>query len=197
MFFFYLYLGHLLADYIFQPTLLVEWKHRSRWGLFTHALVHFLVTTLLAYIYTANYLSIVLGAFLAATHYFIDIFKVTHDQKHQHTHLAYWNDQFAHFLVIMTTALVISRFPELIKVRLVDWSNLFDAFYFSPVFVTYSCIAIFSTLTIEYSFYRIKQNSSKKKILLSGRHMLKRLFLASLVYIGLLFSLVPSVGFNL
>lgn len=196
MFFFYLYLAHLLSDYLLQPHSLVEWKHRSRWGIFTHALIHFLVTTLLVYLYTASYYSILLGLGLAASHFIIDVFKVSHDEKHHHTHLAYWSDQFAHFLVIMAVVLIIARFPGLFKIRPVDWTNLFDAFYFSPVFVTYSCLAIFSTLTIEYSYFRVKQNNTKTPAQLSGSQMIKRLFLATLIYIGLLFSLVPSVGFN-
>lgn len=199
MFFFYLYLGHLISDYLLQPNTLIEWKKRSRWGIFVHAGVHFLVTTLLAYLYTDSYYSILLAAGIASCHFVIDCLKVDHDNRKNHTQLAYWTDQLAHFLTVTLAFLVALKLPGIFGVRNVDWNSIFQTFYFSPVFVTYSCVAIFSTLTVEYGFFVVKKNATRKSAAdqasLSTRHMIKRLFLATLIYVGLLFSLVPSVGF--
>ncbi len=200
MLFFYLYLAHLISDYLLQPGTLVAWKKRSRWGIIMHATIHFLVTTLLAYIYTGSYYSIFLGLGIAACHFVIDCLKVDHINRSKHSYSAYWADQFAHFITIGIVYLIATRLPEFFSVKMVDWNNYFEAIYFSPIFITYSCLAIFSTLTIEYSFFLVKKGrgktSSAQNTALSKRNMMKRLFLATLIYVGLLFSLVPSVGFN-
>lgn len=194
MIFFYLLLAHLISDYLLQPGTLVAWKNRSRYGVAVHASIHFLVTALILYLYTGTAYSLFLALGIASVHFIIDCIKATYDQKTQHSQLAYWSDQTAHYLTLAVACLMSRQWPETFQMRAADWQNYFDALFFNPVLITFSCLAIFVTLTVEFSFWRERKN--KKAALLNRQHMLKRLFLATLVYIGLLFALVPSVGFN-
>lgn len=192
MIFFYLLLAHLISDYLLQPSTLVAWKNRSRYGVAVHASIHFLVTSLILYLYTGHFYGFFLALGIATVHFVIDCVKASYDRKTKHNQLAYWTDQLAHYLTIAVAYAFSRQWPDFFQSRAVNWQNAFDLIYFNPVFITFFCLAIFVTLTIEFSFWH--ERKSKKTTLLNRQHMLKRLFLATLIYIGLLFSLVPSVG---
>lgn|GEM_PF-7012711 len=197
MLIFYLILAHLISDYLLQPGTLVAWKNRSRWGVGVHATVHFLVTFLIGYLYTGHYFYPAIVAFaIAAIHFCIDCVKASYDKSTKYSQLAYWTDQVAHFLTITAAYFVTTQWPTIFLRKANIVQSYFDQVFFNPIFVTFSCLAIFSTLTIEFSFWHDRIRQSKKTVLLNRQHMLKRLFLVTVIYIGLLFALVPSVGFN-
>lgn len=194
MLFFYLLFAHLVSDYLLQPDYLVDWKNNSKWGLVTHSIIHFLSYLFIIYIYTGNYQVITLAAMLTIFHYVIDSIKALHDRKGKDTVLSYWIDQSAHYLSILLITILAWQFNGIFTARSFSLDSTVEVLFFNPLFITYISVIIFSTLTIEYSFY--KRRKKENKPALNRKNMIKRLFIASLIYIGLLFALVPGVGFH-
>lgn len=199
MIFLYALLAHLIADYLLQPANLVDWKNKSLKGVFVHASIHFLITTLTLYLLTGNALVILLALGIAIAHFCIDTVKAHYEKSDRNHYLDYWLDQLSHLVTIFLGNLiaqyylfqitVIPEFPN---------QNLWQMLFFNPALIGFLIVAIFSTLTIEYSHnYLIPAKSKTGKVKkLNQQAMVKRLFLASLIYIGLLFSFIPSMSFS-
>lgn len=194
MLFFYFLFAHLVSDYILQPDILVEWKNRSKWGVLTHALIHFLFTTLVLVLYTGHLQVAFLALLVAIFHFVIDSTKAGYDQHHQNTTVSYWIDQVVHYLSMLVISLLALQFNGLLGPRTYQYSNYFDLLFFNPVVITFTSMAIFITLTMEYSHYKRRAKYTDAHPLLNRKNMIRRLFLATLIYFGLLFALVPSVG---
>lgn len=197
MLFLYLFLGHLIADYLLQPNSLVAWKHRSINGVAVHASVHVLVTTLLLYLYTGKAEVFFVALIIGVMHFFIDSIKASHDQKSKHPKTAYWIDQCAHYLSLLIGLTVASLYPDSFTIRIFADTSIGQAIFvtlFNPLVVSYYSLAIFSTFTIEYSYYKDRSKTSAKGPILNYRRMLERLFLTTLIFLGLVFSFIPSVG---
>lgn len=192
MLFFYLLFAHLVSDYLLQPDYLVDWKNNSKWGLITHSIIHFLSYLFVIYLYTGHYQVITLAVMLTIFHYVIDSIKALHDRKGKDTVLSYWIDQGGHYLSILLITILVWQFNGIFVARSFSLENPFEVLFFNPLFITYLSVVIFSTLTIEYSYYKRRQREHEPA--LNKKSMIKRLFIASLIYIGMLFALVPSVG---
>jgi Protein of unknown function (DUF3307) len=195
MLYFYLLLAHLVSDYLLQPSNLVEWKSKSKVGILTHTLIHFLFSTIILYMYTANLQVMILALLLASMHFLIDRGKALHDRKSQRTILSYWVDQGFHYLSIFLVSLIAWQFNGNFDARSINFGNPIENLFFNPAIIIYISVAIFFTLTIEYAHF--KKGKSKKTNTLNAKNMIRRLFLVTLVYIGLLFALVPSMGVHL
>lgn len=196
MLFFYFLFAHLVSDYILQPDNLVEWKSRSKWGVFMHVIIHFLFTTLVLFLYTGHLQVAALALLVAIFHFTIDSAKAAHDQRSENTLISYWFDQAAHYLSLLLVTLLSFQFNGIFAARTHIYSNYFDLLFFNPVIITFLSLAIFMTLGIEYSHYKQRGKYTNAHPLLNRRNMIRRLFLASIIYFGLLFALVPSVGIN-
>lgn len=196
MLFLYLYLGHQLADYIFQPSRLIIWKKNSPWGIFAHSLVHFIIISLLAYLYTGNFTVLFWGLIIGISHFLIDSVKLNSNKKSQKNSkiLHYWLDQLAHIFVLALTTFFVN-YKGYLSMREVNWQNIFDAFYFNTFLITYVSVAIFATLTIEYSTFNENMIGENKKDKLDKSKMLKRLFIVTLIYLIFFLSFTPGVGF--
>ncbi|MCC6643502.1 DUF3307 domain-containing protein [Candidatus Peregrinibacteria bacterium] len=197
MLFLYLFLGHLIADYLLQPHALVAWKNRSLVGVAVHASVHVLVETLLLYLYTGSAEVFYLALLIGVMHFIIDSLKASHDRNSKHSQFTYWIDQCLHYLSLMITLIVASHFPEYFHSRAFIQGPILEQLYvlfFNPLLVSYLCLVIFSTLTIEYSFYKDRQKTKGKVPPLNYKHMIERLLLTTIIFLGLILSFVPSVG---
>jgi hypothetical protein len=192
MLYFYLLFAHLLSDYILQPDNLVEWKNRSPWGLLVHSLIHFLCANLLLFLYTGQWQVVFLALLAALFHFVIDGAKAAHDQGGKGGKLSYWLDQLAHYLSILLITLLAWRMDGAFAQRAWLFDNPLDQLYFNPVAITFACLAIFITLTVEYSHYQNRLRNGHPPLNL--KNMIRRLFLASIVYFGLLFAIAPGVG---
>ncbi|MBD3328686.1 DUF3307 domain-containing protein [Candidatus Peregrinibacteria bacterium] len=82
----HLYLAHLIADFPLQPMPLVEWKHKSLWGVFVHSLIHLatMVVITIPFIGTPGLYAVLLGIFVI--HFFVDAIKVE-AEKHTNKQL--------------------------------------------------------------------------------------------------------------
>ncbi len=197
MLFLYLFLGHLIADYLLQPNSLVAWKLRSLNGVGVHASIHVLVTTLLLYLYSGHAEVFFVALLIGILHFFIDSIKASHDQKSKHPKIAYWVDQFAHYLSLAIGLAFAAQFPAYFANRVFSDTSIAQSAFvmlFNPINVAYFSLAIFSTFTIEYSYYKDRSKAGSKGSVLNYRRMLERLFLTTLIFLGLVFSFIPSVG---
>ena len=183
----YLLLGHFIADFLLQPNSLVAWKNRSWYGVLVHVTVHFLTTGILLYFYSQRLECWYLAFSIAFCHFFIDLFKATHQAKNKHAMLAYWGDQILHYLSI----LLVFYFGQSLQITSIGilLSNTIYQSFISPFLLVYLSTSIFITLTIEYSFYRDRLQFAKNTPPLNTHHMITRLFWFTLIYLGLLFSL--------
>jgi type IV secretory pathway VirB3-like protein len=185
----YLFLGHFIADYPLQPNKLVAWKNRSWKGVSVHVSIHFLVTSLLLYIYLPTVAVILISLPVALIHFLIDSIKAAHERKHRHSALAYWVDQGFHFLSLIAVYLLGAKFV-LAQTRPVIFTGVTSPFlslYANPALLIFLSLSIFITLAIEYSRYKDRHKTTKNLAPLNKKAMIKRLFFLSLIYIGLLF----------
>ena len=99
----YLILAHLLADFVLQPSKLVLWKIRSKYGVFVHVLVHFVINiiVLLPFILNGYYWPIVAAFVICFAHFWIDQAKISYDLSHDKKVMAFLTDQLIHLLTIM------------------------------------------------------------------------------------------------
>lgn len=198
MIFLYAILAHLIADYLLQPAILVDWKNRSLRGVFMHASIHFLVTTLLLYLLTGNYRVIFLSIGISIAHFCIDTVKAHYEKSKRNHYFDYWLDQLCHYSSIFLGNLIAQNFlNQNFHIPPFENQNIAQILFFNPALIGFLIIAIFSTLTIEYSHNCLSTKTIKpNQIILDKSAMIRRLFLASLIYIGFLFSFIPSMGLS-
>ena len=106
-----IFIAHLVADFLFQPTWLVKLKEKSIKGITIHALIHALVLALLSMAEFPNY--IILIAFI---HGIIDYVKIHYFKTFFKFELSFLIDQLIHLitLVILNDAVYLSpRFVDL------------------------------------------------------------------------------------
>lgn len=98
-----LILASLLADFVFQPRQLVEWKSRSRAGLLAHGAVHF-VLLLVVGVGQWSGQFLILAVALVIAHLMVDVAKIRLDRRFQG---GYWpvatflGDQALHLAAIV------------------------------------------------------------------------------------------------
>ena len=109
-----IFLGHLLADFVFQTQRLVDEKRAGKWsGYFLHGLIHYLsALVLVGFFLKASALSVktyIVLLLLAAVHLLIDFAKMrlTASSRLRDGSLAYVADQFAHFLTVVFAAWIL------------------------------------------------------------------------------------------
>ncbi|MBD3360560.1 DUF3307 domain-containing protein [Candidatus Peregrinibacteria bacterium] len=152
----YLILAHLLGDFIFQPTKLVEWKIKKKKGIFIHSLIHFLITAilLLPFLIAGYFWLLIIIFAISFIHFFIDSTKVKYGIKNRKNGKAkpFIIDQIFHFLVIFIAYLAISdieiTFPE----------TLFYKVYTDARVITLAYIIVFVILLI--GIFRFKKKPS-------------------------------------
>lgn len=92
-----LFISHLLADFLLQPTWLVKWKEKSFNGTVVHSLIH--AAVILALIGSKNIAAIAAIIFIAATHGIIDHIKINVPKKSFER--AFALDQIVHAVILL------------------------------------------------------------------------------------------------
>lgn len=105
----YAILSHLLADFVFQPGKLVQWKQHSKWGVLFHVAVHFLILLLVfsPFLLVGDTWLIYFSLGICFFHFFIDMLKVWYDNNHSKKLTPFLVDQFAHLSTILGAMLVV------------------------------------------------------------------------------------------
>lgn len=97
-----LFLSHIVADFLLQPTNLVLFKQRHKAGVILHAAIH--AGTMYLLILPKNF---TLGAVIlaiAVIHGLIDVLKIRYQKKNAGFNLPFLFDQLAHAAVLIAAA---------------------------------------------------------------------------------------------
>jgi hypothetical protein len=197
MIFLYALLAHLIADYLLQPANLVAWKNISAKGVFVHASIHFLLTTILLYLITGQYQVVFVALAISLAHFCIDSVKARFEKQKRNHYLDYWLDQLCHYFSILLGTSLAAPYLQIHQQISSSGQFYWNYLFLNPALAGFLIISIFSTLTLEYSHLYLQPKRVKKSFKLNRRAMLQRLFISSLIYIGLLFSFIPGAGFSL
>ena len=95
-----LLLAHLIADFLFQPNSWV--KHKNQYGIKSVKLFyHILIVTLLSVLFTLDYFTWEIPAFIFGFHYLIDLGKIHLKPTSVNNLIWFLLDQFVHLLLIL------------------------------------------------------------------------------------------------
>ena len=138
-------LVHLLGDFLFQPAKLVDWKIKSKWGTFTHVLIHALLGTLILLPFILNghfeIIYAILGINIA--HFFIDNAKINYALTHDAKIKPFIIDQLLHVIILYIAYLYVR-------------DNAYD-FYFSINQITLVFFIILSITVVKILHFKKKR----------------------------------------
>jgi hypothetical protein len=184
----YLLLAHLIGDYPLQPILVYNWKTKSWHGVLFHVFIHLIVTTIFLTVYLASITAIKLALILCVIHFIIDYTKTSTEKYTKNYIVTYWLDQSCHLVSIMIVSLLAFKWnvqPESFanqNIPLISW-------FFEQAIILYFSLVVFLSYTIEYgSFQKKRQLGLQAKAKFNKKAIVKRLFIGTLIYIGLLFA---------
>lgn len=105
-----LFVAHLVADFLLQPTWLVEWKDKKNTGIVFHSFIHLIMATVLFWPQSID--AAILVASGAILHGLIDHIKITSQHEKVSYNTAFIFDQLAHFFVLFTIGILLSPAPQ-------------------------------------------------------------------------------------
>ena len=92
-----IFIAHLVADFLFQPTWLVKWKKRSSKGIIVHASIHAAILAVL--VIPQTFLAAAIILIIALTHGIIDHIKISLPKKSFEP--AFLFDQVIHAAILL------------------------------------------------------------------------------------------------
>lgn len=92
-----IFIAHLIADFLLQPTWLVKWKKENAKGIIVHALIH--ATILAALIIPQTFFAFAVISIIAFTHGIIDHIKISLPKKSFER--AFTLDQIVHAVILL------------------------------------------------------------------------------------------------
>jgi hypothetical protein len=176
----YLVLAHLLADFIFQPSKLVIWKIRSKYGVLVHVLVHFVMNLIVLSPFIANgyYWPIGASFMVCFAHFWIDQAKINYDLKHDKKVLAFLIDQLMHLLVMM----IVYFFVQNLSLSL-PAGDFYSIYSDIRVIIFFSFLILCSSAVEIYHFQKVRERKHDATLRLHPRNIALRIFVFTLVYI--------------
>lgn len=176
----YLILSHLLADFIFQPTKLVLWKIKSKYGVFVHVLVHFVVNLLVLspFIVNGYYWPIGAAFVVCFAHFWIDQAKISYDLRHDKKVLAFLIDQLMHLLVMM----LVYFFVQHLTLSL-PTGNFYSIYSDIRVIIFFSFLILCSSAVEIYHFQKIRERKHDATLKLHPRNIALRIFVFAITYV--------------
>ena len=174
MVFLYLLLGHFLSDFVFQPTKLMTWKHKSWKGVIFHAFVHFAVYLLIIFPLLRNFTAVLVLLIIAATHFLIDSIKINVEKKNKHFMMLFFLDQIIHITILGIGYAYINSLSL----------KLFTDFYPGPYVSVYIILGIILTYCVEIvQFQGLRKQQPHAGFKPDFHKMLKRLAIFSFFYV--------------
>ena len=191
MIFSYFLLAHLLADFVFQPAKLVQWKMKSMLGTLVHVLIHFVVSAiiLLPFILNGYHWLLLIIAGITTVHFIIDQAKINYDLKHDQKVKPFIIDQLLHLLTILI-AFEFIRDKEFILPN----TNSFYEFYANTDIITFlSFIVVVSTVVEVFNFQKKREKNDNAKLKINSDQVLGRIIVFTVIYA---FSMILSFYFS-
>ncbi len=177
----YLILGHLLGDFVFQPSKLVVWKNRSIAGLSVHILIHLTINFLILLpLIFQNPWIITLVLTIYATHFLIDHAKISYESKTKPKNNLppFLIDQILHFLVIAIAIIAATKSNYTIQTADI---HLYYTMLETPIFLSLLIVAT-NGLTI----YQYESARTKTKVnFLSEQNLTRATILLAIFYLYL------------
>lgn len=121
-----LFSAHLIADFLLQPTWLVQWKEKHVTGVVVHAAIHSICMSLL--VMPSNFSTAVLIVLVAILHGWIDHLKISYQKRRKGFAKPFLVDQFAHFVVLAAASAALPE-PLAIDSLSVRWMTGVFLFY--------------------------------------------------------------------
>jgi len=110
-----LIIAHLLADFIFQPTKLIEWKKRHFLGVIVHVLIFALLALILLAPFLIYWETWVVVAAVSLVHFLTDKLKISLLKKYDEYMLPFIVDQLVHLGSIVIGAQFIPKVEFIIS----------------------------------------------------------------------------------
>ena len=176
----YLILAHLLADFVFQPTKLVLWKIRSKYGVLVHVLVHFVVNLIVLspFIINGHYWPIGAAFVICFLHFWIDQAKISYDLDHDKKIMAFLMDQLIHLLVMMVVYFFVQNFTLTLPL-----SSFYQFYADIRIVIFFSFLILCSSAVEIYRFQKVREKKHNATLKMHPRNIALRIFVFSLVYI--------------
>jgi hypothetical protein len=175
----YLIVAHLLADFVFQPSKLVLWKIRSKYGVLVHVLVHFVINLLVLspFILNGHYWTIWAAFIVCFVHFWIDQAKINYDLRHDKKVMAFLLDQLMHLAVMVLVYLFFRN--ETLSLP----SGSFYSIY-SDIRVTifFSFLILCGSAVEIYRFQKIREKKHDAMLKLNSKDIALRILVFTLVY---------------
>lgn len=187
----YLILGHLLGDFVFQPTKLVMWKRKSLLGGAVHALVHFVINIIILFpfILSEGMWIVLVPLGISTVHFFIDHAKINYDLKHDDKVRPFIIDQMFHLAAILLAYLVIFNIQFHLP------RNIFYQIYTDVKNVYFFSFLVFVTSVIEiYRYQKEREKDKKAQLTLHTNQMMLRVLVFSLIYILFMVLILLAFG---
>jgi hypothetical protein len=137
----YLFLGHFIADYLFQPGILVAYKKNNFLGILIHGFIHLGVNLMLLspFLGSKKVLQGILALFVI--HMIFDQAKISLQKAHPHWNRfwVYFNDQLAHFISIVVIGIGFMGYTDAVM------KEPFLSFYTNEALLVYLLSLVLTT----------------------------------------------------
>ena len=157
---FYLIMGHLLGDFVFQPNSLIKWKFKSWKGTLVHSFVISFFSGVLLFPYLGNSKAWLLLGLMCLGHFAQDCIKVAY-MKTERGAAAIWPffiDQMLHILLICLLG------AEFNSLSMINLPTSFLNVYLSENLVIFGILDITFTFALDilkFELYRVKHGQAK------------------------------------
>jgi len=176
----YLILAHLLADFVFQPTRLVLWKMKSKYGVLVHVLVHFTINLLVLspFIINGYYWPILAAFVICFAHFWIDQAKISYDLKHDKKVMAFLMDQLMHLLTIMLVYFFVQNLTLNLPIK-----GFYAIYSDIRIVIFFSFLILCSSVVEIYHFQKIREKKRDATLKFHPRNIFLRILVFTLVYV--------------
>lgn len=104
-----LFTAHLVADFLLQPTWLVDLKNKRAAGVILHSAIHAAVLTLLVWPNRLNFWIYLLA--IGISHGVIDYVKIQYGKRHPEFGIPFILDQAAHLVILIVMSFFVPFHP--------------------------------------------------------------------------------------
>lgn len=144
-----LIIAHLLADFIFQPKKLIEWKKRNLTGILVHVMIFVLLSLLLLMPFLKFWETwVVIGA-IGLVHFLTDKIKISLLSKDKGYIIPFVLDQIIHLISIVVGARFIPDLGTDLSIDLI-------IFFLAIIYTIYIFFILFLQKTKSHNLIKVK-----------------------------------------
>lgn len=176
--FYHLFVAHLLADFVFQPQALVDWKQKSWKGLAVHVLIHWVLSILILSPYLPNFKLLLLLFGVTLSHFMVDMIKIRWQKESKRYVSLFFLDQAVHVFILLLATSAIRIFKPALQ-------NIPPVNYFDPQLFAAIILGLLFTYFVEIlSFQFVRQHNEHAQVSINWIEMTQRLVLFAILWIA-------------